>query len=155
MGHRPIQQKHGPLTIKIAIFNLERMAHWNFKFIGNKWKMAHTMVCPATTLLLFDINVVLMLPWWTDVTIVESDIIKVVPWQLSTGSKYDYLFCYCPPSGYSVWGTENWWKLNWILVVWDTIQALYLFVITRYIWASNWHAICCLCRDFCQTCVYI
>ncbi len=51
MGHRPIQQKHGPLTIKIAIFNLERMAHWNFKFIGNKWKMALTMVCPSTTLI--------------------------------------------------------------------------------------------------------
>ncbi len=41
----------GPLTIEIAILNLERMAHWNFKFIGNKWKMAHTMVCPAITLL--------------------------------------------------------------------------------------------------------
>ncbi len=30
--------------------HLERMAHWNFKFIGNKWKMAHAMVCPAITL---------------------------------------------------------------------------------------------------------
>ncbi len=50
MGHRPIQQKNGPLTTEIAILNLERMAHWNFTFIGNKWKMAHTMVCPNITL---------------------------------------------------------------------------------------------------------
>ncbi len=35
--------------------------------------------------LLFDINVVLMLPWLPGVTI-------VVPWQLSTGTKHDYLF---------------------------------------------------------------
>ncbi len=54
MGHRPIQQKNGPLTTEIAIFNLERMAHWNFKFIANKWKMAHTMVCPAITLMWYD-----------------------------------------------------------------------------------------------------
>ncbi len=51
MGHKPIQQKNGPLTTEIAILNLERMAHWNFTFIDNKWKMAHTMVCPAITLL--------------------------------------------------------------------------------------------------------
>ncbi len=50
MGHRPIQHKNGPLTTEIAILNLERMAHWNFMFISNKWKMAHTMVCPAITL---------------------------------------------------------------------------------------------------------
>ncbi len=31
-----------------------------------------------------------------DVTIVQSDVTIVVPWQLSTGSKHDYLFCYCP-----------------------------------------------------------
>ncbi len=37
-------------------------------------------------ILLFDINVVLMLPWWPDVTIVQSDITIVVPWQLSTGN---------------------------------------------------------------------
>ncbi len=30
MGHRPIQQKNGPLTTEIAILNLDRMAHWNF-----------------------------------------------------------------------------------------------------------------------------
>ncbi len=40
-----------------------------------------------------------MLPWWPDVTIVQSDVTIVVPWQLSTGSKYDYLFCYCPLVG--------------------------------------------------------
>ncbi len=39
MGHRSIQQKNGPLTTEIAILNLERMAHSNFMFIGNKWKM--------------------------------------------------------------------------------------------------------------------
>ncbi len=49
--------------------------------------------------LLFDINVVLMLPWWPDVTIVQSDVTILVPWQLSTGSKDDYLFCYCPLVG--------------------------------------------------------
>ncbi len=50
-------------------------------------------------ILLFDINVVLMLPCWPDVTIVESDVIIVVPWKLSTGSKHDYLFCNCPLVG--------------------------------------------------------
>ncbi len=30
--------------------------------------------------LLFEINVVLMLPWWPDVTIVQSDVTIVVPW---------------------------------------------------------------------------
>ncbi len=40
-----------------------------------------------------------MLPWWPDVTIVQSDVTIVVPWQLSTGSKHDYLFCYCPLVG--------------------------------------------------------
>ncbi len=50
MGQRPIQQKNGPLTTEIAILNLERMAHWNFKFICNKLNMAHTMVFPAVTL---------------------------------------------------------------------------------------------------------
>ncbi len=50
-------------------------------------------------ILLFDINVVLMLPCWPDVTIVQSDATIVVPWQLSTGSKHNYLFCYCPLVG--------------------------------------------------------
>ncbi len=49
--------------------------------------------------LLFDVNVALRLPWWPDVTIVQSDITIIVPWQLSTGSKHDYLFCYCPLVG--------------------------------------------------------
>ncbi len=40
-----------------------------------------------------------MLPWWTDVTIVQSDVTIVVPWQLLTGSIHDYLFCYCPLGG--------------------------------------------------------
>ncbi len=40
-----------------------------------------------------------MLPWWPDVTIVQSDITIVVPWQLSTGRLHDYLFCYCPLVG--------------------------------------------------------
>ncbi len=50
MGHRPIQQKNGPLTTEIAILNLKIMVYWNFKFISNKWKMAHTKLCPAITL---------------------------------------------------------------------------------------------------------
>ncbi len=58
-------------------------------------------------ILLFVINIVLVLPWWPDVTIVQSndvtivqcDITIVVPWQLSTGSKHDYLVCYCPLVG--------------------------------------------------------
>ncbi len=48
---------------------------------------------------MFDINVVLMLPWWTDVTIVQSDVTIVVLWQLSKVSKHDYLFGYCPLAG--------------------------------------------------------
>ncbi len=42
-------------------------------------------------ILLFDINTVL--------TIVQPDITIVVPWQLSTGNKHDYLFCYFPLVG--------------------------------------------------------
>ncbi len=49
--------------------------------------------------LLFDINVVLMLPWWPDVTIVQSDVTIVVPWQLSTGSIHDYICWYGPLVG--------------------------------------------------------
>ncbi len=40
-----------------------------------------------------------MLPWSPDVTIVQSDVTIVIPWQLSTGSKHDYCFCYCPLVG--------------------------------------------------------
>ncbi len=50
-------------------------------------------------ILLFDINVVLMLPWWPDITIVQSDATIIVPWQLSTGSKHDYLFLLLPVVG--------------------------------------------------------
>ncbi len=51
-------------------------------------------------ILLFDISVVLMLPCWPDVTIVQSDItIVVLQWQLSTGSIHDYRFCYFPLVG--------------------------------------------------------
>ncbi len=52
MGHRPIQQKNGPLTTEIVILNLERMAHWNFKFMIISGKWPHTMVCPTITLML-------------------------------------------------------------------------------------------------------
>ncbi len=55
-------------------------------------------------ILLFDINVVLKLPW-PDVTILQSDVIIVVPWQLSTVRKLPFLLL--PPSGYSIQGTEN------------------------------------------------
>ncbi len=48
--------------------------------------------------LLFYINV-LMLPWWPDVILVQSDITIVVPWQLTTGIIHDYLFCNCPLVG--------------------------------------------------------
>ncbi len=40
-----------------------------------------------------------MLPWWPDVTIVQSDVTIAVPCQLSTGSIQDYLFWYCPIVG--------------------------------------------------------
>ncbi len=50
-GHSLIQKKNGPLTTEIAILNLERMAHWNFNFIGKTWTMAHNMVCPSLSLL--------------------------------------------------------------------------------------------------------
>ncbi len=53
----------------------------------------------CSIVVLFDINVVLMCPWGPDIRIVQSDITIVVPWQLSTGSKHDYLFCYCPLVG--------------------------------------------------------
>ncbi len=46
------------------------------------------------------------LPWWPDVTIVQSDVTIVIPWQLSTGSIHNYLLL-LPPNGYSIWGTEN------------------------------------------------
>ncbi len=60
-------------------------------------------------ILLFDINVVLMQPWWHQ--IVQSDVTIVVPWQLSTGSIHDYLFATAP-----------WWVLYEVLRItffWD------------------------------------
>ncbi len=36
-----------------------------------------------------------MLPWWPDVTIIQYDVTIVVPYQLSTVSKHDYIFSYC------------------------------------------------------------
>ncbi len=59
----------------------------------------HFLLQVFWVILLFDINVVLTLPWWPDVTIIQSDVTIVVPWQLSTGSKHDYRFCYCPLVG--------------------------------------------------------
>ncbi len=35
----------------------------------------------------------------SDVTIVQYHVTIVVPWQLSTRSKHNYLFCYCPLVG--------------------------------------------------------
>ncbi len=66
--------------------------------------------------LLFDINVVLMLSWWTYVTIVQSGVTIVVPWQLSTGSKHDYLFL-----------TDGvaWWSIiSDLSVLLDTLPSL-------------------------------
>ncbi len=65
---------------------------------GNSKKGSHIYVLLQVVwvILLFDINVVMMIPWWLDVTIVQSDVTIVVPWQLSTRSNHDYLFCYCP-----------------------------------------------------------
>ncbi len=72
--------------------------HWiNAKcFTPKKGSHVYFLLQVFWVILLFDINVVLMLPWWPDVTIVQSDVTIVVQWQLSTGSIHDYLFCYCP-----------------------------------------------------------
>ncbi len=58
-------------------------------------------------IILFDLNVVLMLPCWPDATIVQSDVAILVPLQLSTGSIHHYIFLLLSPSGYSIRGTEN------------------------------------------------
>ncbi len=47
-------------------------------------------------LLLFDINVVLILQWWPDFTIVQTNVTIVVLWQLLTGSIHEYLFATAP-----------------------------------------------------------
>ncbi len=46
----PIQQKNGTLTIQIAIFNLGRMAHWNWNIIGKdgKWSKPLGLPFPIT-----------------------------------------------------------------------------------------------------------
>ncbi len=49
-----------------------------------------------------------MLPWWPDVTNVIYDVTIVVLWQVSTGSITWLPFLLLPPSGYCIWGTENW-----------------------------------------------
>ncbi len=72
------------------------------------------MLCQI--ILLFDINVVLMLPWRPDVTIVQSDVTIILIWQLSTRSIHDYIFRYIPSWIWSVSSvavniTENTWKL--------------------------------------------
>ncbi len=51
---------------------------------------------------MFDINVLLILPWLPDVTVVQSDVTIVVIWQLSTRSNHDYRFLLLPSSGYSI-----------------------------------------------------
>ncbi len=40
-------------------------------------------------------------------TIVQFDKTIVLPKQFAIGSIHDYLFCYCPLVGYSIWGTET------------------------------------------------
>ncbi len=64
--------------------------------LGGSGKIGSHVLQVFWVILLFDINIVLMLPWWPDVTIVQSAVTIVVQWQLSTGSKHDYLFA-TPP----------------------------------------------------------
>ncbi len=65
-----------------------------YPLVGSSKKGSHVYF--LLQVLLFDINVVPMEPWWPDVTIVQSDVTIVVPWQLSTGSKHGYLFSTAP-----------------------------------------------------------
>ncbi len=73
------------------------MPQIEYSLEGNRKRISHVyfLLQVFWVILLFDINVVLMLPCWPDVTIVQSEITIVVPWQLSTGSKHDYFCCYC------------------------------------------------------------
>ncbi len=66
---------------------------------GSSKKGSHVYFLLQVFWILFDINVDLVLPWWPDVTIVQSDVTIVVPWQLSKWSIHDNLFCYCPLVG--------------------------------------------------------
>ncbi len=90
-------------TYKILMnLNVNQHRHFSVHQIGGPTKKGshvYFLLQVFWVILLFDINVILMLPWWPDVTIVQSDVTIVVPWQLSTGSKHDYLFCYCPLVG--------------------------------------------------------
>ncbi len=51
---------------------------------SKKGSHVYTQLQVFWVILLFDINVVLMLQWWPDVTIVQPDVTIIVPWQLST-----------------------------------------------------------------------
>ncbi len=61
----------------------------------------------------------------SDVTIVQSDVTIVVPWQQSTGSKHYYIFCYCPLVGilFEVVRIGNLsdptLEIKWLLPKWD------------------------------------
>ncbi len=44
------------------------------------------------------------MPWSPDGTIVQSEATLIVPWN----RKKTWLLLLLPPSGYSIWGTENW-----------------------------------------------
>ncbi len=83
-------------------------------------------------ILLFDINVVLMLPCWPEVTIVQSDITIVVPWQLSTGSKHDYFLATVPIVGilFKVLRIESILDLcTWYIQPMTFIQVVYVMCI--------------------------
>ncbi len=103
--------------------------------------------------LLFDINVVLMLPWWPDVTIVQSDVTIVVLWQLSTGSKHDNLL-QLPHSGYSIWGTQNWLCMWGSFDFWSisntepqsSTSFTYMFARHRYFSLWCYSALFVLCK---------
>ncbi len=64
---------------------------------SKKGSYAYFLLQVFLVILFLDMYVVLLLPSWPDVTIVQSDITIVVPWQLSTGSKHDYFFLLLPP----------------------------------------------------------
>ncbi len=79
-----------------------------------------------------------MLSLWTDVRILQSDITLEVPWHLSTGSKHDHLFCYCPLVGILYY---RYWQFNmtshcnfiWVVRVISVmlINLIYYLIITK------------------------
>ncbi len=92
------------------------MFYWNVIYdiilptdVTQKVSYVYLLLQLVWVIVLFDINVVLMLPWWSDVTIAQADVTILVSWQLSTGSKHDYLFCYSPLVGilFEVLGIVN------------------------------------------------